>query len=109
MNKYTHLSKEERESIYKYLEDDYSQEEIADKLHRDPSTISRELSRNHSLISREFNHLKDEEKQRRKKDIYHYLPDTAQDKSEKRRKEVNWRSPLKRPEIFEYTIEHLKK
>ena len=44
----------------------------------------------------------------KKKEYFHYLPDTAEKKSETRRKEVNWRAPLKRPEIFSYTIEKLK-
>lgn len=109
MKHYTHLSKEERENIYKYLDEWLSQKEIALRIHRNAGTISRELSRNHSLISRSYNHLSWDEKQKRKKEIYHYLPDTAQKKSEERRRAVNWRSPLKNPEILAYTIEHMKK
>lgn len=108
MKHYTHLSREERENIYKYLDEWISQKEIALRMQRDAGTISRELSRNHSLISRSYNHLSECEKQKRAKEIYHYLPDTAQMKSEKRRKEVNWRAPLKRPEILSHVVEHLK-
>lgn len=104
MNQYTQISPEERQNIYLLKKDWKKPAEIARILWRDPSTIGREIARNSTVLSRNLNGLKE-----KKPEHYHYLPDTAQDKSEKRRKEVNWRSPLKRPEIFEYTIEHLKK
>ena len=45
---YTHLTREERYQIYALKKAGNSQNEIANVLERNPSTISRELSRNHS-------------------------------------------------------------
>ncbi len=70
---------------------------------RSPPTITREITRNSTMLSRNFNGLRE-----KKKEQYHYLPDTAQAKSEKRRRGVNWRAPLKRPEILKYTVTHMK-
>ena len=103
MKQYTHLSEEERRNIYSLLLEWKNKKEIADIIGRSPPTITREIQRNSTVLSRNFNGLWE-----KKKEHYHYLPDTAQTKSEKRRKEVNWRAPLKRPEILEYTITHMK-
>lgn len=103
MKQYTHLSVDERKNIYSLLLDGKNKKEIADTIGRSPPTITREIKRNSTLLSRNFNGLGE-----KKKEHYHYLPDTAQIKSEKRRKSVNWRAPLKRPEILEYTLIHLK-
>jgi len=103
MKQYTHLSEEERKNIYSLLLDGKKKKEIADALGRNPWTITREIARNSTLLSRNYNGLGE-----KKKEHYHYLPDTAQTKKEKRRKAVNWRAPLKRPEILEYTVTKLK-
>lgn len=103
MKQYIHLSEEERKNIYSLLLDGKNKKEIADVLGRNPGTISREVARNSTLLSRNYNGLRE-----KKKEHYHYLPDTAQTKSEKRRKDVNWRSPLGRPEILEYSITQMK-
>ena len=107
MKHYIHLSIEERENIFLGLASWKTQKQIADELGRNPSTLSRELGRNSTVLPRKIHpHLNPlREKQ---KENFHYLPDTADKKSENRRKEVNWRAPLKRPEIFSYTIEKLK-
>ena len=107
MKQYTHLSKEARESIYWLLLEWKTKKEIALVVGRSPSTITREILRNSTLLSRNFNHLSQEEKERGRSQYYHYLPDSAQSKSDKRRKEGNWRSPLKNTFVFSYVIEHL--
>lgn len=103
MKQYTHLSPEERKNIYFLLLEWKNKKEIADIIKRSPPTITREIARNSTILSRNLNGLKE-----KKPEHYHYLPDTAQTKSEKRRKNVNWRSPLKRPEILNYTMTQLK-
>lgn len=103
MKQYTHLSEEERKNIYSLLLDGKNKKEIADAICRNTGTISREIARNSTLLSRDYNGLRE-----KKKEHYHYLPDTAQTKSEKRRKDANWRSPLKRPEILSHVVKHLK-
>ena len=103
MKQYTHLSEEERKNIYSLLLEWKNKKEIADILERSPPTITREIARNSTVLSRNLNGLKE-----KKPEHYHYLPDTAQIKSEKRRKAVNWRAPLKRPEILEYTVTQMK-
>jgi transposase, IS30 family len=102
MKQYTHLSLEEREIIYSWLLEWKKKKEIALELWRSPPTITREIKRNSTILSRSLNHLKE-----KKKEHYHYLPDRAEKKSEVRRNEVNWRAPLKNPETLRYTIEHL--
>jgi len=103
MTQYTHLSEEERKNIYLLLKEKKKPAEIAHILKRDPSTIGREIKRNSTTLSRDLNGIKE-----KKPEHYHYLPDTAQTKSEKRRKAVNWRAPLKRSEILQHVIKHLK-
>ncbi len=103
MKQYTQISLEERETIYLLLKEKKKPAEIARALSRDPSTIGREITRNSTVLSRNLNGLKE-----KKPEHYHYLPDTAQVKSEVRCKAVNWRSPLKRPEILQHVIKHLK-
>ena len=64
--KYEHLSRTERDEIYRLLRDGISQCKIAKQLGRGVSTIGREIRRN-------ISELKD------------YLPDTAQGKAASRR------------------------
>ena len=64
-NKYKHLCRAERDEIYRLLKGGISRHEIAKTLGRSVSTISREIRGNSSNLG--------------------YLPDTAQDKTCKRR------------------------
>ena len=64
-NQYVHLSRAERDEIFRLLRGGISQREIAQKLGRSPSTIGREIRRNSEPIG--------------------YLPDTAERKSAYRR------------------------
>ncbi len=89
MKGYKHLTLEERVVLFKGLRDGFSIREMANHLGRQPSTLSRELSRNG------FEGIG-------------YLPDTAQYKSSQRRTKGN-KHPLKSPEIYQYVIAKLKK
>lgn len=103
MAQYTHLSEEERNIIYLLLLSGSTQAAIAEKLGRPPSTVSRELKRNKSLINKDKNWSKNKQKE-----DYHYLPDSAQKKYENRRKLCGWRPPLKNMKIFNYVVDHLQ-
>lgn len=105
MRQYRQLSIEERNTIYSLNVEGFSKREIAMQLNRSPSTITREIQRNSSLISHSLNHIREELKT---SNLYHYLPDTAQTKRDKRRKEANYRPPLKNPQTFKYVLEKLK-
>ena len=48
MNNYTHLNEENRFEIYEYKQEGLSVRKIAEKMGKNPYTISRELSRNKS-------------------------------------------------------------
>ena len=67
MNNYSHLSLEERLKVYQYKQEKCGVREIARRINRDKSTISRELSRN------------------KYSDAIDYLPDIAQQKAEERK------------------------
>lgn len=99
--KYKHISQEEREQIFFYLQEGEEKSEIARKLGRHPSTIGREIARNSTVIDRRNNNNPREKKK-------HYLPDKAEGKYKKRRKESKSAFPLKNPFIYRYAIEHLK-
>ena len=103
MKQYTHLSLEERSKIYELLQLWKTQEAIAENLGRNPGTISREIARNHSLISKSLNGAK----WSRKEEDYHYLPDTAERKYHERQKFKNYRPPLKNPRVFSYVVQKL--
>lgn len=105
MNKYKQLSYEERQSIYFYLSLGYSRKKIAEKLSRSVPTISREIKRNSSIISPRHNGMWREHKTT---DMYHYLPDSAQSKRNKRRRAANWRAPLKNITVFHYVTQKLR-
>ena len=64
---YDHLCRAERDEIYSLLKANISQREIARRLGRSPSTISREINRNKSHLG--------------------YLPDTAEKQAEGRRRQ----------------------
>lgn len=105
MIKYKQLSLEERQHIFILLQEWKTKKEIAKQLSRNPSTVSREIKRNSSLISKNFNWINTKYKT---SNLYHYLPDTAQNKYTNRRKIANYRTPLKNVELFHYVIEKLK-
>lgn len=83
-NVYKHLSPEERDLLSGYLAEGKNQSDIAKILGRDPSTISRELSRNslYKLIGK-------------------YHPITAQNTASKRLSSSRQKDRLKNPEIRE--------
>jgi len=103
MKHYTHLSEEERENIYLLLQSWLKQKEIASNIWRDIWTISRELSRNSTVLFKSRNNSADKQKE-----DYQYLPDRANIKYLKRRKQDWWRPPLKNPKIFEYVVSGMK-
>jgi IS30 family transposase len=98
--KYKHLSQKEREEIFLYLQEGKKRSEIARMLSRSPSSIGREISRNSSVIDRRKNSSKKKKK--------HYLPDKAEGKYKKRRKESKSPFPLKNHFIYRYTIGYIK-
>ena len=106
MTKYTHLCTSEREVLYVLLNTGKGQKEVAKVLGRNPSTISREIRRNRSLLKSTMNN---DPNMKARKESYHYLPDRAQKKTEGRRKEANQRSPLKTLELYKYVVEELRK
>lgn len=99
MKKYTHFTPKEREQLYDLLQLGLKHYEIAEILGKNPSSISREIRRNSSIIDRRYNNSP--------KKIKHYLPDRAQEKYEKRRKDSKYSFPLKNPRIHEYVMEKL--
>lgn len=106
MNKYTQLTEKEREKIFLWLIWWLKQNEIASVLGRSPSTISREIKRNSSLIDFRLNNNIQE---KNKKENYYYLPDKAQVKYEKRKKEAWKQKPiLKWLDIFLKVVEYIK-
>lgn len=101
MKEYTHISREEREIIFSLKLSGLSQVAIASELHRDASTISRELCRNKSLLGG-----KNAKKVKNPED-YHYLPDRA-DSMYHARRESWWRaSPMDHPQVRDYVISGL--
>ena len=88
---YMHLSLNERELIHNMVWDKLSIREIARRLGRDPSTISREINRNTpSLVKR-------------------YTPHLAQERYEHRKRVVRQRPRLKDPKIIDYVKVKLRK
>jgi transposase, IS30 family len=103
---YKHFSEKERETLYFYLLEWKMKKEIALLMYKHPSTIGREIKRNSVLVDMKFNH------NNIKKWIhenYHYLPNKAQMKYEKRKSEV-WKmgTILKSYSIREKVIYYLK-
>ncbi len=101
MSNYTHISIKERESIFLMLQEWQKPSEIAHKLCRDKSTLSRELKRNPILIQWKW------AKKEKTKSDYHYLPDSAQKKYEERRKKCIPHSPFEHEWIRSYVISGL--
>lgn len=101
MTKYTHLSINERESIFLMLQEWKKPSEIARSLWRDKGTLSRELERNPVLIQWKW------AKKEKTKSDYHYLPDSAQKKYTERRKKCIPCSPFEDERIRFYVISGL--
>lgn len=91
MKKYKHLTIEEREIIQEMLWQKNSVRNIAQKLKRSPSSISREINKNRDSLSRR-----------------HYTPRTAQEKAIKNRSKRGREVRLKNRHVRDYTIKHLK-
>lgn len=89
MNKYKHLSLEERERYYALKEQGLSLREIG-----------RRLGRSHTTFVRE---------KRNAKYGAAYIPCKAQEKADKRGVKQRTKAPLKEPLIFLYVREHLRK
>ena len=90
LNTYQHLSLEEREKIYALREQGFSFRNIGNQLGRDHTTISREYSRN-AKYGRT------------------YIPCRAQNQVDRRGSLQRYQAPLKKPEVFLYVREHLRK
>lgn len=86
---FKHLSLEERELMYGLLQKGYSHRQIATKLNRSQSSISRELKRN----TRYGNE---------------YIPCHAQRRYERESAKQRYQAPLKGPEIYLYVRERLR-
>jgi IS30 family transposase len=83
-----HLTLEEREIIAQMHWDGKMQTQIADRLGRDKSTISRELRRNRSRNG--------------------YWAGAAQRKAQRRRNERPWVAKMQRPEVRRYVADRLR-
>lgn len=88
---YTHLTSEERDLLAVWHGQGCSVRAIAQKLSRSPATISRELRRNHSLVSS------------------HYVAISAQSRAEERSRQCHLRHPLKSPDVYSYVLERLRR
>ena len=96
--KYKHLSLEERYSIYSLKIGGFSNRQIAEKINRSPSTISRELRRNKTRVR--YSH--------KKHPRYEYLPDSAENIKTGRRQLANARTPLKNEIVKNFVFSKLK-
>ena len=96
--KYNQLSLEERHTIYELLQTNQTKREIAHRLNRSASTITREIERNKTRIR--YTHKTNPK--------YHYLPDSAQAHRNERRRQANYRTPLKNEIVKDFVLSHLK-
>ena len=87
---YSHLSPEERDKIAILRTREISLGDIAMELRRHKSTVSRELSRNSSVI------------------YTSYSPHAAQKRADERKSEAHQRARLKNARIRHYVVSHLK-
>ncbi len=93
--RYKHLRLEEREKLYCLRAQGLSLRNIAKKLERNQSSLTRELQRNIRYGNCYFRN--------------EYLPCKAQGLAQRRSKKQRTRAPLKEPLIFLYVREHLRK
>lgn len=96
--KYSQLSPEERHTIYELLQSNYTKREIAHILNRSASTITREIERNKTRIR--YTHKTNPK--------YHYLPDSAQAHRNERRRQANYRTPLKNEIVKDFVFSKLR-
>lgn len=89
MQKYKHLSLEEREWIFAWLTSGKSLREVARRLNRNVGTISREVKRNTKYGKT-------------------YMPCVAQRRYERVTVQQRSKAPLKSPEVFLYVRQHLR-
>jgi IS30 family transposase len=106
MRSYRQMSLDQREKLYVLRQEGVKQYVIAEQLGVHLSTVSRELKRNSSLL---HFHLNNNHAAKKEAKNYHYLPDRAQSKTRKRRKEANKRCPLKSLPLYIYIIKGLKR
>src|SRR5487761_955635 len=99
MRTYHHLTLEEREKSYGFQQAGMSLREIAKKLNRSHTSLSRELKRNKT----------GEGKRSHEYFSAVYVPCRAQKKAEKRMVKQRYKAPLKEPFIFLYVRQHLRK
>src|SRR3989344_8395534 len=92
--KYKHLSLEEREKLYCLKAQGYSLRDIAKKLGRNQSSLTRELQRNINYGNEYFGN--------------EYLPCRAQQLASRRAVKQRYKAPLKKPLIFLYVRIHLR-
>jgi len=90
-NTYSHITMQEREIISVLKAEGHSMREIATKLGRSPSSISRELQRNSPPVYKD-----------------HYLPHRANQRAELRKSEAHQRPRLKDPRIRHYVHKKLQ-
>lgn len=98
MKKYRHFSLEEREKLFALYEQKLSLRDIAKRLKRNVSSISREIKRNRT----------GEGKRSHEYFTAKYVPCRAQKKADKRAAKQRYKAPLKNPEIFLYVRKHLR-
>lgn len=89
MPSYVHLNIEERERLFGWRESGLSQREIAKRLNRNVSTVSREITRN-TYFGRQ------------------YLPCLAQKRASRVGIKQRYQAPLKSPAVFVYVRERLR-
>jgi len=93
MKKITKLTAQERDLIALWYGQGVSVRQVAKRLRRDPSSISREVRRNN---------FEDSQGKR------YYVAIHAQDKTEQRKRLARKRHPLKSPVIYDYVIKKLR-
>lgn len=106
MAKNKHLSPKERDEIYVLLQSGIrNRSEIGRSIGRPPSTIKREIERNKVMIGILNNNNPEAKKD---PDNYYYLPDRAQAKYMKRRKDSKPPASLKTFALREFLIDKIK-
>lgn len=98
MNKYKHLSLEEREKLVAFKEAGLSLRDIAQRLGRSHSSFVRELKRNKTGLGKRSNEYL----------IFRYVPCRAHQKALKRGTKQRTKAPLKETLIWLFVREHLR-
>lgn len=98
MERYKHLSLEEREKLYALVSQGISKREIGRILGRSDTTIGRELDRNRTGLGKRSNEYL----------IFRYVPCRAHQKALKRGVKQRTKAPLKETLIWLYVREHLR-